>query len=139
MQVSNPSNVGRGKGHDSQPRFRERLEGWWQRLPRIKRFPVIAALIFIPVGLISTVSFIQLIRDPDLAPGFQWSAALELATGVACVFWYFSPARGRRAVLAHVAIGVALLLSTGFALYIGMQALRAQVLGVSLMQAAGIA
>lgn len=126
-------------GHDPQPRFRERLESWWQHLPRIKRFPVIAALIFIPVGLISTVSFFQLIRDPDLAPGFQWSAALELATGVACVFWYFSPARGRRAVLAHIAIGVALLLTTGFALYIGMQALRAQALGVSLMQAAGIA
>ena len=38
----------------------------------------------------------------------------------------------------HTALGVAFLLSTGFALYIGMQALRAQVLGVGLLQAAGL-
>lgn len=116
-----------------------RLEGWWQRLSRVKRFPVIAALIFFPLGLISTFSFLQLIRDPELAPGFQWSAALQLATAIACVFWYLSPAQGRRAVITHVGIGVALLLSTGFALYVGMQALRAQALGVSIMQAAGVA
>src|SRR5699024_2567133 len=84
-------------------------------------------------------SFLQLIRDPELAPGFQWSAALQLATAIACVFWYFSPAQGMRAVITHVGIGVALLLSTGFALYVGMQALRAQALGVSIMQAAGVA
>lgn len=117
---------------------RHRLERWWTGLSRAKRFPVIAALIFIPLGLISTVSFFQLIRDPDLAPGFQWSAALQLATGVACIFWYFSPAKGRGAVLAHAALGVALLLSTAFALHIGMQAVRAQVLGVGLLQAMGL-
>ncbi|HJG92298.1 MAG TPA: hypothetical protein K8V81_11325, partial [Brachybacterium massiliense] len=63
----------------------------------------------------------------------------QLATAIACVFWYLSPAQGRRAVITHVGIGVALLLSTGFALYVGMQALRAQALGVSIMQAAGVA
>ena len=131
-------NESTGARQGQQTDRRHRLERWWAGLSRAKRFPVIAALIFIPLGLISTVSFCQLIRDPSLAPGFQWSAALQLATGVACIFWYRSPAKSRRAVLAHTALGVALLLSTGFALYIGMQALRAQVLGVGLLQAAGL-
>lgn len=137
--MSTHPNVDHDKRNGPSRGLGARLENWWQRLSRVKRFPVIAALIFFPLGLISTFSFLQLIRDPELAPGFQWSAALQLATAIACVFWYLSPAQGTRAVITHVGIGVVLLLSTGFALYVGMQALRAQALGVSIMQAAGVA
>lgn len=108
------------------------LDQRWSATPTIKRLLLVLTIIFGCLGILNTVNVLADVADP-LAPTDPWAAALGLSVAVNACCWLFAWREGIFKKVGTVLLALVLLLLSFFVVHVGLQALQAHSLGVSLL------
>lgn len=106
----------------------------WANTPVALRLFLTMTIMLGFLGVFNAVIFLTDMADPT-AKTYQWAAAVGLAAAVNTVYWLFAWQEGTFRKVGRVVLAVGLLLLTFFALYVGLQGVRAGFLGVGLLDA----
>lgn len=106
----------------------------WTNTPVATRLLLVAVIMFGFLGALHTAIFLTDMAEPT-ATTHQWAAALGLTVAVNSFYWLLAWRDGTFKKVSRVLLAVALLLLTFFALYVGLQGMRAGSLGVGLLDA----
>lgn len=106
----------------------------WTNPPVAQRLLLTMTILLGFLGVFNAAIFLTDIAGPT-AKTYQWAAAVGLAVAVNAFYWLFAWQEGTFKKASRVLLAVALLLVTFFALYVGLQGVRAGFLGVGLLDA----